>query len=207
MPKKFVGENSKSAQARARKDAVKQAETERKQREEEDALWADDDKHVQRKQQRKEMKEKKRQEVLEKKVTAKAMLEQEVATIKSAKVAPNKLTRSDIIDMQEKQAGAGGAKKALVHDELPLEENINRLEADVDSARNVDDAIAVLSVKEFEQDRHPERRMKAAYQAYEDANMARVKAENPNLRLSQLKQLIWKDWLKAPENPLNQVLN
>lgn len=53
MPKKFKGENSKAAEARARKEAVKQAETERKQKEEEDALWADEDKHVQRKQQRK----------------------------------------------------------------------------------------------------------------------------------------------------------
>lgn len=53
-------------------------------------------------------------------------------------------------------------------------------------------------------DRHPERRMKAAYTAFEEANMARLKMENPNMRLSQLKQQLKKEWTKSPENPLNQ---
>jgi len=56
-------------------------------------------------------------------------------------------------------------------------------------------------------DQHPEKRMKAAYLAYEERRMPEVKAENPNLRLSQLKQIIKKDWNKAPENPLNQRLH
>ena len=53
MPKKFKGENSKAAEARARKEATRSAEQDRKQKEAEDAYWADDDKHVGRKQQRK----------------------------------------------------------------------------------------------------------------------------------------------------------
>lgn len=53
-------------------------------------------------------------------------------------------------------------------------------------------------------DRHPERRMKAAFAAYEEENMPRLKKENPNMRLSQLKQMLKKEWVKAPENPLNQ---
>lgn len=56
-------------------------------------------------------------------------------------------------------------------------------------------------------DLHPEKRMKAAYLAYEERRLAEVKADNPNLRLSQLKQIIKKDWNKAPENPLNQRLH
>lgn len=52
MPKKF-GSNTKAAEARERKEAAKFAEKERKEREAEDALWKDDDKHVARKQQRK----------------------------------------------------------------------------------------------------------------------------------------------------------
>ena len=51
---------------------------------------------------------------------------------------------------------------------------------------------------------HPEKRMKAAYAAYEDENLPRLKKENPNLRLSQLKQILKKDWMKSPDNPLNQ---
>lgn len=53
-------------------------------------------------------------------------------------------------------------------------------------------------------DMHPERRVKAAYAAFEEVNLPRLKAENPNLRLSQLKQMLKKDWMKSPENPLNQ---
>ena len=53
MPKKFKGENSKAQEARARKEAVKALEQEKKKQAEEDALWADDDKHIARKQQRK----------------------------------------------------------------------------------------------------------------------------------------------------------
>lgn len=53
-------------------------------------------------------------------------------------------------------------------------------------------------------DKHPEKRMKAAYNAFEEINLPRLKAENPGLRLSQLKQLIWKEWLKSPQNPTNQ---
>jgi hypothetical protein len=54
MSKKF-GMNSKSAEARQRQDAVKQANEREKQRKLEDEYWKDDDKHVQKKQQRKVM--------------------------------------------------------------------------------------------------------------------------------------------------------
>lgn len=53
MPKKFKGENSKAAAARARKEAQKQEAAAQKQKEIDDAYWADDDKHVKQKQQRK----------------------------------------------------------------------------------------------------------------------------------------------------------
>ncbi len=59
-------------------------------------------------------------------------------------------------------------------------------------------------MQEAKVDRHPEKRVKAAYAAYEQKNLPLLKAENPNMRLSQLKQILKKDWMKSPENPLNQ---
>ena len=59
-------------------------------------------------------------------------------------------------------------------------------------------------MKEAEADRHPEKRVKAAYQKFEDENLPILKQENPNMRLSQLKHMLKKDWMKSPENPLNQ---
>ena len=47
--------------------------------------------------------------------------------------------------------------------------------------------------------------MKAAYLAYEEIRLKELKEETPTLRLSQMKQMIRKDWLKAPENPMNQA--
>lgn len=53
MPKKFQGENSKAVQARARKEAKRQEEIQRKTKAAEDKLWEDNDKNLARKQQRK----------------------------------------------------------------------------------------------------------------------------------------------------------
>ena len=53
MPKKFKGENSKAAEARARKEQKRVDEQESKQKALEDEYWKDDDKHALRKQQRK----------------------------------------------------------------------------------------------------------------------------------------------------------
>lgn len=69
-------------------------------------------------------------------------------------------------------------------------------------ARSVEDAIATLSV-EPKVEKHPEKRMKASYLEFETRELPRLKQENPNLRLSQLKQILKKEWMKSPENPLN----
>ncbi|ORY39783.1 DUF1014-domain-containing protein [Neocallimastix californiae] len=53
-------------------------------------------------------------------------------------------------------------------------------------------------------DRHPERRVKSAYAIFEEKTMPILKAENPHLRRTQLKQMLQKKWKKSPENPMNQ---
>ena len=60
------------------------------------------------------------------------------------------------------------------------------------------------SVGEPAMEKHPEKRIKAAFATYEEKNLPILKAENPNMRLSQLKQMLKKDWMKSPENPMNQ---
>lgn len=91
---------------------------------------------------------------------------------------------------------------------VPVEENLselNRAMFDTHIATNIDEALVVLNAKDdAESDKHPEKRMKAAYKAYETAQLVLMKADNPNLKLSQLKQIIFKNWQKSPENPMNQ---
>lgn len=52
---------------------------------------------------------------------------------------------------------------------------------------------------------HPEKRMRAAYAEFETENLERLKKENPNMRLSQIRQLLKKDWQKSPKNPMNKI--
>ncbi|XP_017268825.1 coiled-coil domain-containing protein 124 [Kryptolebias marmoratus] len=214
MPKKFQGENSKAVTARARKAEAKAVADARKKQEEEDALWQETDKHVLKKEQRKDDKEKRRLELLERKKENQRLLDEEAAQIKGKSQKESgsggKVTRAQIEEMiqneQQQQQEQQVKEKEKSHLETPLEENINRVIADEGAveARTIEDAIAVLSTGPEEQDRHPERRMKAAFAAYEEANMPRLKQENPNMRLSQLKHQLKKEWNKAPENPLNQ---
>ncbi|KAM9503630.1 coiled-coil domain-containing protein 124 isoform 1-T1 [Salvelinus alpinus] len=248
MPKKFQGENSKAMTAKARKAEAKAVEDSRKKKELEDALWQENDKHVLKKEQRKDDKEKKRLEALERKKENQRLLDEEAAKIKgkakeAAAVAACKVTRAQIEEtlrieqalQQQEQPKEKGNDLTIIplsinqalfplrvllyfyvppllcscpeksQLESPLEENVNRIipeEGAVD-ARSIEDAIAVLSTAE-ELDRHPERRVKAAFASYEELNMPLLKKENPNMRLSQLKQQLKKEWMKSPENPLNQ---
>lgn len=213
MPKKFQGENSKAATARARKAEAKAVADARKKQEEEDALWQETDKHVLKKGQRKDDKEKKRLELLERKKETQRLLDEETSKIKGKSkeaVTGGKVTRAQIeqtlLNEQQQLEEQQQQPKEKSHLETPLEENVNRIIPEEGSveARTIEDAIAVLSTGPEDLDRHPERRMKAAFAAYEEANMPRLKKENPNMRLSQLKQQLKKEWTKAPENPLNQ---
>jgi len=54
-------------------------------------------------------------------------------------------------------------------------------------------------------EKHPERRFKAAYNAYVERELPIIRAEQPGLRLQQYKDLLFKQFQKSPENPFNQV--
>ncbi|XP_021935101.1 coiled-coil domain-containing protein 124, partial [Zootermopsis nevadensis] len=183
MPKKFVGENSKSAAARARKTAAKELEDTRRQQQLEDQYWQDDDKHATRKQQRKESQVKKKQELLEKKAESKALLEEELKSIQTTGKQPlAKITQAQIqAEAEKRRLSTTKVKEPVTHIEKPLEENINRLQVEGEQARSIEEAIAVLSMKDPEVDRHPEKRLKAAFTAFEENNMPRIKSENPTL--------------------------
>ncbi|XP_070164675.1 coiled-coil domain-containing protein 124 [Polyergus mexicanus] len=204
MPKKFVGENSKAVAARARKAAAKEAENIKKAMEAEDKAWEDNSKQMLKKKQKQEELEKKRQQQLEKKAEAKALLEKEMANIKiGGKQPASKVTRAEIVAITEKRNQVAMMKK---EEEKPIEENLNRLTLEAETAHGIDEAISILSTKDPDIDRHPEKRMKAAYATFEEKMMPVIKEQNPTLRLSQLKQILRKEWIKSPENPLNQKL-
>lgn len=229
-----MGINSKAVEARERKEATKKATQEKKSKEAEDRLWRDDDKNLAKKQQRKDEEERKRAEAAKRKAEAKALLDQEMSSINTQRKQPlAKINRQMILEEMEKkqrvieainEANKPMAARVVVQNHI--EENLNRSMADTDVASNIDEAIVVLrcvpllklsyqfklssiacnfSVNDSEEDKHPEKRMRAAYKTFEANNLPRIKAENPSLRMSQWKQLLMKEWNKSPDNPFNQA--
>ncbi|XP_066247605.1 coiled-coil domain-containing protein 124 [Euwallacea similis] len=209
MPKKFATENTKAVAARERKKAAKDTENQRREQALEDAKWRDDDKQVLKKQQKKEAEERKRQEQLQRKAEAKALLEQEMSSgsVKTVKAPPLvKVTRAQIQAKKEDPPKKREVEKTTeTHLDSPLVENLNRLQVDGEEARNIEEAIKILGGTTDDIDKHPEKRMKAAYTSYEERRLKELKLEYPSLKLSQLKQMIFKEWQKSPENPLNKA--
>ncbi|XVF45609.1 hypothetical protein PTKIN_Ptkin02bG0220300 [Pterospermum kingtungense] len=91
------------------------------------------------------------------------------------------------------------------YERVVLVANTNRDDSLIE-ARSVDEAIARISMAEnLPPDRHPERRLKASFKAFEEAELPRLKEEKPGLTHTQYNDMIWKLWKKSPDNPLNQA--
>ena len=213
MPKK-LSTNPKALEAREKKEQKKMSLQEEKARREEDAKWKDHDKDLQKKQDRKQELERKRLEILQRKTENRALYEQEMGQYNSqgnkttgiTKVSKAEieylLEKKKLERLKEEEEKQKREKKRLAIQDLP-EENVNRIEFEGEEARTIEEAICILSVSDA-LDRHPEKRMKASYKAFEEAHLPALKQENPTLKLSQLKQMLKKDWNKSPDNPLNQ---
>ncbi|KAJ4420682.1 hypothetical protein N0V85_000504 [Neurospora sp. IMI 360204] len=79
------------------------------------------------------------------------------------------------------------------------------------NASGIDNALDALSLTTSSAadkiDRHPERRFKAAYAAFEEQRLAEMEKDGSGqgLRLNQKKEKIKKEFEKHPDNPFNQV--
>ncbi|GAO48605.1 DUF1014-domain-containing protein [Saitoella complicata NRRL Y-17804] len=196
MPKKQAGENSKKAAGNARKAAAADAKADATRKvvsAKEDAEWSKGSKGPNAKA---EAAAAKKAEDARKKAEAKALLEKEEASMPS-KPKP-------------KGADKVAAKRAGKIDDFISATN----KAPALAASNIDDALDMMTLvedrkvgtkKNGEVDRHPERRFKAAFAAYEERRLPELKEEHKGLRLQQMKDMIYKEFQKSPENPFNQV--
>lgn len=127
-----------------------------------------------------------------------------------------KQAREELARDDERRSLAASKPGALVmiDTEADLEENINRSEQErienqgIIEARNIDDAITALSLTSSRSgkpvDAHPEKRVKSAYKEFEESRYPVLKAENPSLKMSGIRQMIKKEWKKSALNPMNQ---
>ncbi|KIJ31805.1 hypothetical protein M422DRAFT_266418 [Sphaerobolus stellatus SS14] len=110
-------------------------------------------------------------------------------------------------------AAGGGLASVVAKKEEPEEEG----KVESFQATGIDDALDLLSIVNAKADkasvgqqaagleRHPERRFKAAFEAYQERELPIYRKEHPGLRLQQYKELLYKQFQKSPENPFNQV--
>ncbi|KAL4780525.1 hypothetical protein BJX76DRAFT_337836 [Aspergillus varians] len=194
MAGKKGAENTKKAAGNARKAeaaASKKAAEDAKRAAEEEKQWSKGAKGGSKK----EDSEAKKAEIARKKAERDALLAAEEASqpskpknTKSAgkkNAAPSRGT----LDLGQLDSDAPKSKAAL-------------------NATGIDNALDALSLTSKDSgkiDRHPERRFKAAYAAYEARRLPEIEEENPGLRRQQRIELVRKEFEKSDENPFNQA--
>lgn len=189
MPKGW-GVNAKKEEARERneqkKRGVKEAETRRK----EDEAWRETDPKVLAKEAKKreaEEKERARARVQQEK---KALYEQEQEEAAKAKLSLDRTTKKLLKEMRVGN-GSSEAKSSFVGDLPPT-------------------AVASKSEQPSEssvEDKHPEKRVAAAWERYKESRLETLKSEHPGLKLSQYNERLWKEFSRSPDNPLNNPSN
>ncbi|KAL2642025.1 hypothetical protein R1flu_009612 [Riccia fluitans] len=210
MPKK-MGLNSKAEEARGRKAAAEAEKKVKEQREKEDKFWMEAEGQKSKAAKKKEEEAERRAEAAAKRAEAKKLAEQEEAEIEKSlrkldkklnrvaapvpKVTAAELAKYKEQEAKDMQATAQAAKKREArtveeeeYEKLVAIENKNRDDTLVD-AHDVQSALAQIVITETTPDRHPERRIKASYKAFEEAELQRLKQEKPGTCHSEQKQV------------------
>jgi hypothetical protein len=212
--KEAAAQRERDKKDKTREEAVRKAE---------DAKWMDDgDKARKAREARLADRERKTDEQLQKTLEKQELLKrEEEENLRSGKnkklqQASTKIRQADIrisalsgmsFDKQKKKP-----VPEVVNDQ-PLEPNLNKEAMKIEALTGVKhevatgtvEAISAISAvlgKDGKIDAHPERRMKAAHAAFEEIRMKELQLEKPNLKRTQYKEIIWKEWQKSPENPM-----
>ncbi|KAG1355373.1 coiled-coil domain-containing protein [Cocos nucifera] len=228
MPKK-MGVNSKAEAARTRRSAVEADRKERAAREKEEEYWRAAEGSKSRAGKKREEEAEKRAEAAARKAENRKLAEVEQRELEKAGHKPDrkasrvsipavpKVTEAELERRREEERqrilrNADAARKHRSrtaeeeeYERMVLVANTNRDDSVIE-AHSVEDAIARMALAEpqLPPDRHPERRLKASFKAFEEAELPKLKEEKPGLTLNQYKDMIWKLWKKSPDNPLNQ---
>ncbi|KAI8987271.1 hypothetical protein BDF20DRAFT_254455 [Mycotypha africana] len=145
----------------------------------------------------KENKKKAEIEALRRKQEAQKQLEEEEKALNKPK-APSKpnYTKKVVYTPNKPASAAKKSTETAPADKKETEEAASNKK----KTNNVD---KVLTENDIE--KHPERRFKTALKDFEERELKNYRAEYPGLRLSQLKEIMYKDFQKSPENPFNQA--
>ncbi|CAL9101776.1 unnamed protein product [Musa acuminata var. zebrina] len=228
MPKK-MGVNTKAEAAHARRSAVEAERKDRAAKDKEEQYWREAEGSKSRAAKKREDEAEKRAEAAARRAENRMLAEQEQRELEVAGRKPDrkaarvsvpvpKVTEAELQRRREEERQrilqtAEAAKKRQSrtadeeeYDRMVMIENTNRDDSVIE-AHSVEDAIARMALPEpaLPPDRHPERRLKVSFKAFEESELLKLKEEKPGLMLNQYKDMIWKLWKKSPDNPLNQM--
>ncbi|KAF8780504.1 hypothetical protein HU200_001631 [Digitaria exilis] len=201
MPKK-MGVNNKAEAARARRGEAERRD--REARAQEEAYWQAAEGPQSRSARRREEDAEKRAEAAARRAENRRLAELEQQQLaaarrpdrKAARVggpAVPKVTEAELARRREeerlrlqREADAAKKRQARTADEVEYERvvlvaNTNRDDSIIE-ARSVEDAIAKMAIAAepaLPPDRHPERRLKVSYKAFEEAELSKLKEEKP----------------------------
>lgn len=217
--------NEKVVEARERKQQAKAEARGKEAKAKEDAYWAAHENPRGKKDVKKEQEERKREEAAARKAEARRLAAEEEAALAgvgkkkaapqkvgSAKVTSHQLLLNKEVEKKEEERRArereDAAKRMVSEDAYAsavVVENVNRQDTGVE-ARSVEAALDALTVVggDAAQDRHPEKRAKAAWEAFYAEQLPLLKQDKPGLRLMQYKSMLFDTWQRHPQNPRNQ---
>ncbi|CAO3640198.1 unnamed protein product [Mucor fragilis] len=174
---KVEAANNRKAGSKAEKEQQKRAETEAK----EDAKWAKGAK----KNDKKELDAEKKAAALAKKLEKQKILEEEERALNKPKAPKPNYTKKSIFTTEKTPAKKSAVPTSLYEEDEPKKTK------------------PILTEKDIE--KHPERRFKNALKEFEEREIKNYRAQYPGLRLSQLKEIMYKEFQKSPDNPFNQT--
>lgn len=177
MNTKVEAANNRKASSKADKEQQKRAEQEAK----EAAKWA---KGAKKNDKKEAEAEKKAAQLLKKQEAQRLLAEEEKAMNKPRAPKPN-YTKKSLFTTERT------VPKKTVPTTLYDEEETPKK------------AKPILTEKDIE--KHPERRFKNALKEFEEREIKNFRAQYPGLRLSQLKEIMYKEFQKSPDNPFNQT--
>lgn len=225
---KKSGEDTRGAKAKAQKAAARKAKEESQNKlkaAKVDAEWKVGANS--RSQAKEKANQEKQEEKLRRALEKKAQLEAEESELsrmkkpkgKARKAQKAKSKKNDFsalnafLEEEEKEKAKKAASKSRITDMQPLTKNTNKEKAleeangiyNATGIENALEALNVASLGDSPVDKHPEKRAKAAYLAFETRRMQEIRKELPGLKRSQYKEKLWKEWQKSAENPFNQI--
>ncbi|KAK4165883.1 coiled-coil domain-containing protein-like protein [Cladorrhinum sp. PSN259] len=146
---------------------------------------------------------------------AKSNAKKESEAAKKAEAAKKKAEREALLAEEEKNTPGRNqpknvktaVKKSKGLDLSQLDDNSALPSLSASGIDNALDALSLTGPNDLKIDRHPERRKKAAYAAFEERRLREMDTDGSGagLRLNQKKLKIQKEFEKSEENPMNQA--